>query len=381
MYDMLFHPASATDCGTMCSNMNVCHNINAKTKNVLDNFNYCKDFVETETNSFIVVAAMNHFGMKSLKDDDIVPPHICHAQKKDKRVWLHKQVKIILESLVTNQNKEDLDQIINGIQAVNSPTYPCRECGKTYYYRKCRDNHEMKLHPELITSDEDTTMAAESNSEEDHVYNYACVRLSFGMLLRNFSDAVREGDGERIIRCWKFLLLIYRAHNHTKYAYAALHLIANVNAMLTPQQAHSIVWNRTVNNRGTPGSNISLDLRMEHIVHLLKEMMSNLGVNLTPEASLRCSRAVWPVEQMLKAIDNELGCQSPYGKHTVSHSEKNFELIVQELLKEDVFQSKQDHREYNYFPAFKRNLIGNLDYVQLNKWINDHKRKWKKSGH
>ena len=110
-------------------------------------------------------------------------------------------------------------------------------------------------------------------------------------------------------------------------------------------------------------------------------MMSNLGVNLTPEASLRCSRAVWPVEQMLKAIDNELGCQSPYGKHTVSHSENNFELIVQELLKEDVFQSKQDHREYNYFPAFKRNLIGNLDYVQLNKWINDHKREWKKSGH
>ena len=108
--------------------------------------------------------------------------------------------------------------------------------------------------------------------------------------------------------------------------------------MLTPQQAHSIVWNRTVNNRGTPGYNISLDLRMEHIVHLLKEMISNLGVNLTPKASLRCSKAVWPVEQMLKAIDNELGCQSPYGKHTVSHSEKNFELIVQELLKEDVFQ-------------------------------------------
>ena len=120
--------------------------------------------------------------MKSLKDDDIVPPHICHAQKKDKRVWLHKQVKIILESLVTNQNKEDLDQIINGIQAVNSPTYPCIESGKTYYYRKCRDDYEMKLHPELITSDEDTTIAAESNSEDDHVFNnYACVRLSFGM--------------------------------------------------------------------------------------------------------------------------------------------------------------------------------------------------------
>ena len=31
---------------------------------------------------------------------------------------------------------------------------------------------------------------------------------------------------------------------------------------------------------------------MEHIVHLHKEMLSNLGVNLTPEAALRCSKAV-----------------------------------------------------------------------------------------
>ena len=67
MYDMLFHPASATDCGTMCSNMNVCHNINAKTKNVLDNFNYCKDFVETEINSFIVVAAYESFRDEKLE--------------------------------------------------------------------------------------------------------------------------------------------------------------------------------------------------------------------------------------------------------------------------------------------------------------------------
>ncbi len=151
--------------------------------------------------------------------------------------------------------------------------------------------------------------------------------------------------------------------------------------MLTPHQAHSLVWNRTVNNRGIPGSNISLDLRMEHIVHLLKEMISNLGVNLTPDASLRCSRAVWPVEQMLKAIDDELGCHSPYGKHTVCHSEKDFESIVQELIKKEVFQSKQDCREYHHFPGFKRNLIGKLDYVQLNKWITGHKQEWKKSGH
>jgi hypothetical protein len=111
--------------------------------------------------------------------------------------------------------------------------------------------------------------------------------------------------------------------------------------MLTPHQAHSLVWKRTVNNRGIPGSNISLDLRMEHIVHLLKEMISNLGVNLTPDASLRCSRAIWPEEQMLKAIVDKLGCHSRYGKHTVCHSEKDFELIVHEFIKKRSFNQNK----------------------------------------
>ena len=29
----------------------------------------------------------------------------------------------------------------------------------------------------------------------DYVYNYACVRLSMGLFVQNFDDAVREGDG------------------------------------------------------------------------------------------------------------------------------------------------------------------------------------------
>ena len=88
------------------------------------------------------------------------------------------------------------------------------------------------------------------------------------------------------------MLLIYKSHNNKKNVLASLHLIAKVNATLTPQKAHSLVWNRTVNNGGGARKNISLDLRMEHIVHLHKEILSNLGVNLTPEAALRCSKAV-----------------------------------------------------------------------------------------
>lgn len=42
---------------------------------------------------------------------------------------------------------------------------------------------------------------------EDGVHNYACSVMTHGLLARAFRDASREGDGERLLRYWKFLLL------------------------------------------------------------------------------------------------------------------------------------------------------------------------------
>ena len=375
----------------MCSNMNITNNINAKTKNVLDNFNYCKDFVEMETDAFIVVAAMNHFGMESF-EGNVVPAEIASSSSKAKRLWLHKEVKTMLETYVMTKQGVELEEMISAITEANSPpqqqVFCCRGCGKQYLYRKCRNSHEVRFHPELRENkekegDSATSPAKDETEVEDHIFNYSCVRLGLGLLIRNFSDAVQEGDGERIIRCWKFMLLIFKANNHTKYALASLHLLANANAMLTPQRAHGLIWNRTVNNRGGAGKNISLDLRMEHIVHLHKEMLGNLGVNLTSEAAARCSKAVLPVENLLRTVDHELCCRRSSNKHTISRSQEDFEALVQELhSRGQVFQFKpEDKREFHSFSAFKRSVLGKIDYAKLNAWINFHKKAWSKRGH
>ena len=74
-----------TDQGTMCSNINVTNSINAKTTNVLDNFNSCRDFVDNETDAYLVAATMTHFDMKSM-DEEVVPDAIKAAPKKDKQL-------------------------------------------------------------------------------------------------------------------------------------------------------------------------------------------------------------------------------------------------------------------------------------------------------
>ena len=50
---------------------------------------------------------------------------------------------------------------------------------------------------------------------------------------------------------------------------------------------------------------------MEHIVHLIKEMLASLGANLHPSPALRCSQAVKSIEDLLCSIDSELNVKRP----------------------------------------------------------------------
>ena len=50
-----------------------------------------------------------------------------------------------------------------------------------------------------------------SYSRADHVIEYAKETLSLGLLLLEFKDAIREGDGSRVLRCWKYFLPLFKA--------------------------------------------------------------------------------------------------------------------------------------------------------------------------
>ena len=45
----------------------------------------------------------------------------------------------------------------------------------------------------------------------DGVLEYAKETLLLGLMLLEFKDAIREGDGNRVLRCWKYFLLFFRA--------------------------------------------------------------------------------------------------------------------------------------------------------------------------
>ena len=84
--------------------------------------------------------------------------------------------------------------------------------------------------------------------------------------MRNFADAGREGDDERLVRCIKFFMLHFfqDGSGSTKYCLEALYHMFQINALLTSREAQRMVWNRTVNNKGGLGNNVFMDLDLEH---------------------------------------------------------------------------------------------------------------------
>lgn len=131
---------------------------------------------------------------------------------------------------------------------------------------------KMRKLPEWLT--DAPTVSLSVKKVPDGVFNYASAILNDGLLLLELRDAIREDDGPRVVRCWKFMLLHWRHAKHTKYSLEALHLIAAINATATERIPYELVWCRFINTRGVPGGNILVDLYMEHLNRTLKDYLA-----------------------------------------------------------------------------------------------------------
>lgn len=120
-----------------------------------------------------------------------------------------------------------------------------------------------------------TTIAA-NEVDVDKVFNYTRVLCHYGALVIEFRDAWREGDGDRVVRCWRLLMPHFKTAGCSKYALEALRL-QNQLQILSPNLLHQIKWHRFVNTRGGLGSNIPCDLYNEHVNKLVKSSSRTWG--------------------------------------------------------------------------------------------------------
>ena len=86
-------------------------------------------------------------------------------------------------------------------------------------------------------------------------YSYAVDLMSLGLLWHEFHDAVREGDGDLIIRYWQFLMPVYKQCGCRNYASEAFKSLTQL-IILSTRQVAELKWGRTVNTVGRVGHNI-----------------------------------------------------------------------------------------------------------------------------
>ena len=202
----------------------------------------------------------------------------------------------------------------------------------------------------------------------DRVVEYAMETLSLGLLLLEFKDSIREGDGYRVLRCWKYFLLIFRATQHKNYCIEALNLLMQYYYILPQRYAEQMLWGRFVNSEGGPVQNISADLHMEHLNRLLKGTVTHLGANKTPQAIVRAGKALGVLKNIITVFDKLTGGWAT-SNHTTRSEAEDLMKVVTELSQNRVF-SPQSGRKHRTFPSIECNkLIASINKKKLHLWM------------
>ena len=186
--------------------------------------------------------------------------------------------------------------------------------------------------------------------DHDCVHAYACEVLTLGLVLTEFNDAVREGDGTRIIRCWRYFLLFFKASNRSNYAIEAFTLLTQFDFLLPHRLARQLAWSRTINTHGRAGKNVSCDLHMEHLNREAKNQISGLGSNITDGAVTRVGNALGEVVHVLHRFDCVNRIKDPSARHSQKSCKKDMAILVKQLQETSKVFERVSGRVHRVFP-------------------------------
>ena len=214
-----------------------------------------------------------------------------------------------------------------------------------------------------------------AQGEEDKVKNYTHQLLVMLLLRLNHNDAIKLADGPRLIRIYKYFCLYFKVSNCPKYAFAMLQLEAQVNCLLSPRLAHSLIWNRFVNHNGKVYTNHPMDLEIEHDNKSFKTDCQSFRGEIMEKTTERVGRSTMPSDEILHNFDRTTQVKKPSGKHTMMSTEGDVLALVDHLLSANVF-SNIPGRAHSAFESMPNNVLDSIDCEQLKAWIGQSLKKF-----
>ena len=319
MWKYFYSQYTAGDHGTLYQLRNKLNRTNV-VKLPKKDVNACEDFIITVTSGFVVAAALAAFQLKSPSDhptNQIVPGA--------DSIW----------TLSSSQRQECLKDL----------------CGKVY------DRFiNFKFN------------SATSAQVVDGIFDYSIQLLRLGCFYMEFRDAIKEGDGERVLRCWKYMIPIFSASGNKNYACEAANLALQHSYTLPPRLSAQLLWSRFVNISGRPGKNIPDDLHMEHLNKIAKGAILFLGSNSSEKAITRVGRAIGTLSPVLDNFDEVNNVTTSSTSQKRPSALKDIEIVADELLRAECFVIHSKARQHSKFKKPK-NILEAKDRRELINWL------------
>ncbi|XP_072037402.1 uncharacterized protein [Amphiura filiformis] len=353
----LYHQYSAGDIGTLMSARNILQAKNV-TKDPMKNLNAAKAFLDKYTEALVLAAAMDFFGMQSPADEptkNVITP-LEQCQEKAMEVL----GKIVNKYAIPSDEE---------FEASQTTPLKCPFCGNPFNLVRTLQMHVKKRHSRVnIQAVLAGTSQAEEETSTDSVFNYSCNALSMCLLAFNFDDARKMGDGERIIRLLKFIMLHFKVTGKFKYANHTFRHIAQVKCLLSPRLAYEVTWNRSVNMQGRKDSNVEHDRKVEHDNRTYKQNVRGFHGKLTEKSVQRVSRSAQKVEAVLTDVDRQTDVKSRSGKHAAPDQTADIITLAGRFQTEQIFNMKPG-RHHHFFPDFPRSLLSRIDIDDFHDWM------------
>lgn len=376
----MFKAGSSFQGGTLLQLRNLINRRNVRA-DTSQRFNETVDFFQLAVECHIMAAAMHFYTMSSVNDapsTNSIPSLVGKSTARQWSVLRESLTRVInryvlVDKFATAVTTGDTAQVKASVNPHSNP-HASRIASEHTYSKQSQAIEKPKRtrklpHSIVICGDETVATDVVRDSSPDGVFNYASAVLNDGLLLLELRDAIHEGDGPRIIRCWKFMILHWWHAKHVKYTGEAIHLIGAIKATASRRIAHELLWCRTVNTRGGAGNNIPVDLFLEHLNRSLKEYVNGIGPNKSINTIVQASKSLKCLLGIASHYDHECGIKPASIHHSKASSAKDREAIMNELCKESKVFDYIPGRYHYSFKNISPHISSDIQVDKLTKRI------------
>ena len=326
----------------------------ADGNDVKNHYDDCKELFLSVTDSYIVEAACQYFGMGDVseKPSRNLPENFESLSDEGKNDILKSAIGEMIDKFVWPHTGGKLVDDDNSGVAVKQMVVTLPDGSQRLFLIPCNSQEN-----------------ASNKSTSDAVKTYAENLLELGMLYKNLNDAITTPNLERMKQILKYSMLILKGHNNlSKYALEILRYLFQLYT-LSEREANELFYGQFVNTHSKVHSFIPADLRMEYLVRLTKSHIKAVQSNKNEGTLVKRTSAFAGISEIAENFDNKTMTLVRAHKHKIPSSFEDEILIINSLKRLSPFQEQGREIPHKKLP---KSPILKISKYHLLQWIKEH---------